>query len=326
MVKNKIFILIFIFALFSCKKNFVKEENSSDKITIKGDTLNITYHENQKIKELELSEYEGKKNVKLSFLENGRLKQKTINFNSYPTINYEYDESEKLVHEWKEDDIGGCIAISGDEFFWNKEGYIIKEINHNNFGKSCSEKILVRQIKEFFENSKKIKSLYYTRESYEGSEECPCGLRKEFDKSGKVINQKEFIKCNSATTECDEKTLITSKVISNKWYGKYKLSISGQGNREGNQYLINLLISKDSIIYSAEGYQIYHKFSLDGEENKSKLDLKFLEAQDGTNSWALKKTHDFGKIIIENGKYFWTSPFLDISYTDNKPVRYQLQK
>jgi|GEM_PF-6980598 len=58
-------------------------------MTIKSDTLNITYYENKKIKELELSEYKGDKNVKLYFLENGRLKQKTINFDSYPTINYE---------------------------------------------------------------------------------------------------------------------------------------------------------------------------------------------------------------------------------------------
>ena len=64
------------------------------------------------------------------------------------------------------------------------------QIIHSNFGKSCSEKILIREIKEFFENSKKIKSLYYTRESYEGSEECPCGLRKEFDKDGKLMSEK----------------------------------------------------------------------------------------------------------------------------------------
>lgn len=204
MSNSKIFILVLIFTLFSCKKNFAKEEGSSDKMTIKSDTLNITYYENKKIKELELSEYKGDKNVKLYFLENGRLKQKTINFDNYPTINYEYDESEKLVHEWKEDDIGGCIAISGNEFFWNKAGNMTTQFIHSNFGKSCSEKILIREIKEFFENSKKIKSLYYTRESYEGSEECPCGLRKEFNKDGKLMSEKKWMDCDGYDFECEK--------------------------------------------------------------------------------------------------------------------------
>ena len=202
MAKIKIFISVLIFTLFSCKKNFEKEENSSDKITIKNDTLNITYHENKKIKEIELSEYNADKNVKLYFLENGRLSQKTTNFNSYPTTNYEYNKNERLIHEWKEDNIGGCIAISDKEFFWDDSGNLTKKITHSSFGESCSEKILIKEIKEFYNKSKRLKTLSFMRESYEGSEECPCGFRKDFDKNGQLISQKEFKECTSTFIEC----------------------------------------------------------------------------------------------------------------------------
>lgn len=324
MIRNKIVAIIISVFTVSCSKRLNNDQTSVNSHKNDADTLNISYYENKKVREIELSEYESEKNVKLYFSESGRLKQKTVNFKSYPTVNYEYDENEKLVHEWREDDIGGCIAISGNEFFWNKNGNIFKEIIHSNLGNSCSEKILIREIKEFFENSKKIKTHYYTRESYEGSEECPCGLQKEFDKNGNITNKKEFIECNSINTECDEKTSDKSKVISSKWYGNYSLNILGQGNREGNEYIIKLSISKDSIIYSVEGYQIYHKFSLAAKESNNNLYLKFLNSQDGTNSWALKKTQDFGKIVIENGKYLWSSPFLNVSFTDNQPMVYQL--
>lgn len=60
----------------------------------------------------------------------------------------------------------------------------------------------LKETKEFFERSKKLKSIYYTRESYEGSEECPCGVRKEFDINGKLINQNEYSGCTSIFIEC----------------------------------------------------------------------------------------------------------------------------
>lgn len=47
---------------------------------------------------------------------------------------------------------------------------------------------------------------------------------------------------------------------------------------------------------------------------------------DDTNSWALEKTKDFGKITIKNGKYLWESPFLNTSYTDNKKIIYTISK
>lgn len=202
MIRNKIVAIIISVFTVSCSKTLDNVQTSVNSHKNDADTLNISYSENKKVREIELSEYESEKNVKLYFSESGRLKQKTVNFKSYPAVNYEYDDNEKLVHEWIENNIGGCIAISGRELFWNHNGNITKEIKHSSFGNRCSEKILIKETKEFFERSKKLKSIYYTRESYEGSEECPCGVRKEFDINGKLINQNQYSNCTSIFIEC----------------------------------------------------------------------------------------------------------------------------
>lgn len=159
------------------------------------DTLNIIYFENKEIKEVDLKEYEGEKNVRLYFSKEGYLKQKTVNFDSYPQTNYEFNKNKIITHKWFEADIGGCVAISGKELFMDEKGSVLKEIVHTNYGNSCSEKVLVNEIIEYFANSKTIKTIYYTRESYEGGEESPCGNRKEFDLDGKLINQQELKDC-----------------------------------------------------------------------------------------------------------------------------------
>lgn len=167
------------------QKEYVKEN----------DTLNIIYFENKEIKEVDLKEYEGEINVRLYFSAEGYLKQKTVNFDSYPQTNYEFNKNKIITHKWVEADIGGCVATSGKEFFMDDQGFVLKEIVHTSYGNSCSEKVLVNEIIEYFEKSKTIKTIYHTRESYEGSEEYPCGNRKEFDLNGKLINQQEFENC-----------------------------------------------------------------------------------------------------------------------------------
>ncbi|MGU3373827.1 hypothetical protein [Chryseobacterium sp. M5A1_1a] len=134
--------------------------------------------------------------------------------------------------------------------------------------------------------------------------------------TGKIslVKQKLFSKDNSNVVDNDK----------NLWKGSYYFDLQGKGEREGNEYKIYLNISKDSVIYYAESYQLYHKFLLKAVENNNSLDLKYQESLDGTNSWALTKTHDFGKLYLKNGKYMWESPFLNISFTNNQKVTYIL--
>lgn len=121
---------------------------------------------------------------------------------------------------------------------------------------------------------------------------------------------------------------VSSSVIDtlnqNKWIGNYNLDLLGKGDLEGEEYKISLHISKDSVIYYAEGYQLYQRFLLNAVEENSALILKYKESLDGTNSWALKNTQDFGKIYLRNGKYVWESPFLNICFTNNQKMMYNL--
>lgn len=195
MIKNIILILVILMNI-SCKKcistpklAFIEQTNI--------DTLEINYYSNKKTKNLLLSEFEGNKNVKLHYDEEGLLKLKTINYNNYPEINIEFNENEKKIHQWTIDDIGGCIGIKGKEFYWNNKGAIIKEIYHYSTDTFCSEKVIYKIEKEFYENSKIVKSITNHHESYEGSEECPCGEWINYDASGKELNRKSYVPCNT---------------------------------------------------------------------------------------------------------------------------------
>lgn len=302
------------FALFSCQKSTLKVEPSN--IEKKKDTINVIYFDNKKIKEVDLMEYEGEKNVKLYFSEEGYLKKKTVNFDSYPKTNYEYNNSKIILHKWIEADIGGCVAISGKEFFMDEKGFVVKEIVHTSYGNSCSEKILINEIKEFFIKSKSIKTISFTRESYEGSEECPCGIWKEFNADGSLKNEEMFKDCESDNSECDQDSLGDLSSINSKWIGSYFFTINSKDNLDGTKYKINLNITKDSIIYSAEGYQIYQKFSLSGKEINDKLYLIYLTSIDGSNSAVLQKTKDFGVIRNKKGSLIWESPYLNAAFSD----------
>lgn len=160
------------------------------------DTLQVSYYPNKKIKDVALSTYKGEKNVMLIFSEDGILETKIVNFNEFPKIYSEY-ENEKVFRQWKEGDVGGCIGSIENEFFWNTKGEIIKEISHSSTIASCSEKILIKKVVEFHSNSK-IKSTKYFHESYEGSEECPCGEHKTLDEKGNLLSKKSFVPCENA--------------------------------------------------------------------------------------------------------------------------------
>ncbi|REC60669.1 hypothetical protein DRF65_19695 [Chryseobacterium pennae] len=138
------------------------------------------------------------------------------------------------------------------------------------------------------------------------------------------LSCKENTKTFSIPSE-DVSSFVTDTLNQNKWIGNYDINLQGKGEREGNEYKINLKISKDSVIYYAEGYQLYQRFLLSAVEENSILTLKYKESLDGTNSWALKNTQDFGKIYLRNGKYFWESPFLNISFTNNQKMIYNLK-
>ncbi|SER02355.1 hypothetical protein [Epilithonimonas lactis] len=198
------YISLCFFMLLSCKKSTDDKSSYFSKEDKRADTLEVIYHHNKKIKELFLSQYENEKNVRLFFSENGKIEKKVLNFNSYPEDHYEYNQNGKLIHQWRQGNIGGCIAIIDREIFWDGKENITKEIIHKSIGNRCSEKILLQEIKEYFPGTKKVRSLSNTHESYEGSAECPCGIWKEYDKDQRVIGQTKYVDCSDTNTFCED--------------------------------------------------------------------------------------------------------------------------
>lgn len=110
--------------------------------------------------------------------------------------------------------------------------------------------------------------------------------------------------------------------ISNKWYGKYSFVINENSDDWRDIHDISITINKDSVTYLAKGFQLY---KLSAIEKNNTLKLTFEKSLDNTDSWALKKTKDFGTITFDNKNYNWECPYIDISY-ENKKVFYILKK
>lgn len=229
--KNIFFVMIFLL-LFSCEKK-VSKTSTNNNSGRKSDTLKVTYYPDKGIKEVDLSQYEGDKSVKLYFSENGSLQQKTVNYDSYPNKNYEYNDNKKVIHQYEQGDIGGCIATLGKELFWDNQGNIQKEIIHTSIGGNCSEKVLIKENKAYYQNSKQIKTHNFTRESYEGSNEYPCGISKEFDLSGKLIKQEKFANCDDLKTTGEETVLEKPNEIPTKFYGDFYVGVETEATTNG---------------------------------------------------------------------------------------------
>ena len=115
-------------------------------------------------------------------------------------------------------------------------------------------------------------------------------------------------------------------ILNNKWIGNYNFSINQNSEDWRDVQDVSLKISNDSIIYKVEGYQIYQLYKLNAIEKNNILKLVFEKTLDNTESEVLKKTIDFGEIKLENNKYTWKCPYVDLSFNNDKSQIYKLQK
>ncbi len=114
--------------------------------------------------------------------------------------------------------------------------------------------------------------------------------------------------------------------ISDKWVGKYLLTLNEDHEDWRDIHEIELNVTKDSITYLAKGFQLYQYYTLSSIEGKNSLQLKFRNSLDNTDSWALKKTKDFGVLNFDGKNYIWNSPYLDTNFNDGKKNSYTLKK
>lgn len=135
-----------------------------------------------------------------------------------------------------------------------------------------------------------------------------------------------FIQKQAGQSEVNQEAMVTAGKISEKWYGKYRFSTNKDQEDWRTQQDIELDITKDGIVYHAEGYQIDQTYTLSGKEIGGALVLNYLSAADHTESAVLAKTKDFGTIICKNKNCTWSSPYLDQSFGNGKNTIYRLTK
>ncbi len=110
------------------------------------------------------------------------------------------------------------------------------------------------------------------------------------------------------------------------WTGDYALSLNDDSEDWRDIHSITIHISKDSVTYLAEGFQLYQYFKLKANVDGKSLSLNYEKSLDNTGSFAPGKTKDFGKITLENGKYLWESPYIDENFGEGTRQKYELQK
>jgi hypothetical protein len=113
--------------------------------------------------------------------------------------------------------------------------------------------------------------------------------------------------------------------INTKWLGKYYLTLNEDSDDWRNQHEIELNVTKDSITYLAKGYQLYQYYNLSAITEGNFLVLKYERSLDNTDSWALQKTKDFGNITFEQDQYIWSSPYIDINFSNGNKKKYDLK-
>jgi hypothetical protein len=115
--------------------------------------------------------------------------------------------------------------------------------------------------------------------------------------------------------------------LSEKWEGNYRITLNDGSEDWRDEHHISLKIKQDSVIYEAEGYQLWEKFQLSAVESGNSLRLTYKTAFENTESRILDSIHDFGTLTIEENKYVWMAPYINARFeADSIKPRYILKK
>ncbi|WP_415325554.1 hypothetical protein [Chryseobacterium sp. MMS23-Vi53] len=148
-----------------------------------------------------------------------------------------------------------------------------------------------------------------------------------------AYSKKEFIKSLLVGTNISKNQNLNKEKrqtvdLLENWKGKYSLILNENSDDWRNIHEISLIISNDSITYSAEGFQLYEYYMLKSSTKDShSLILNYLKALDDTeNERHLQKSKDFGAITFDGKNYIWESPYIDLNFNDGKKRKYIIKK
>ncbi|MCY0978707.1 hypothetical protein PGH12_10530 [Chryseobacterium wangxinyae] len=143
-------------------------------------------------------------------------------------------------------------------------------------------------------------------------------------------SKKEFLKSLILNTNfSDKKSINSNKQTSylKDWEGRYSLTLNEDSDDWRNIHEIKLTISKDSVIYTVKGFQLYEYYILSTKETQKFINLHYLKALDNTeNIGHLKKTKDFGTFTFDGKNYILESPYIDLNFNNGRKNKYKLIK
>lgn len=261
--------------------------------------------------------------------------------NTYPTYFYRNSKmgefsviflakNKELQEEWKNYDSKNNIMI--------EEGATNEQLRQINL---LIKKKLEPHINDYYRLAEYIAPQYIKKHDYIFPFIKKYYLFEDVKKRWEYIGEKKIKEGEESVISIDElNTMVHSKnskennlnlpvnSISKNWYGKYSLSLNEDSEDWRDIHEITLKISKDSITYMAEGFQLYEFYTLIIKENKeNRIRLSFLKALDHTeNAVYLKKTKDFGVITFIGGQYLWSCPYIDERFAERKKMTYPLKK
>ncbi|WP_185289670.1 hypothetical protein [Chryseobacterium lactis] len=261
--------------------------------------------------------------------------------NTYPTYFYRNSKmgefsviflakNKELQEEWKNYDSKNNIMI--------EEGATNEQLRQINL---LIKKKLEPHINDYYRLAEYIAPQYIKKHDYIFPFIKKYYLFEDVKKRWEYIGEKKIKEGEESVISIDElNTMVHRKnskennlnlpvnSISKNWYGKYSLSLNEDSEDWRDIHEITLKISKDSITYMAEGFQLYEFYTLIIKENKeNRIRLSFLKALDHTeNAVYLKKTKDFGVITFIGGQYLWSCPYIDERFAERKKKTYPLKK
>ncbi len=91
----------------------------------------------------------------------------------------------------------------------------------------------------------------------------------EKEASDSLISQNSSVKNPVIVYNNQQKSLLKD------WDGKYSLTLNEDSEDWRNIHEIKIMIAKDSVTYSAEGFQLYEYYVLTSKENQNSVNLNF---------------------------------------------------
>lgn len=222
----------------------------------------------------------------------------------------------------------GKVFFSGDElinFKWLKSGNFknLDSISYSIYQKVGSKKMIL-SIEKLIENEDLEKFEIIDTFSLENVSLLNISIKDRVLESSIIIEL--FFRNKKVKEWSFAKTMNNRNKVSSGWLGNYHINLNDKNEDWKVIKSISLSIKEDSVIYEASGYQLYQKYLLTALEKDSLINLSFNKILAGSKSAVLDKTKNFGTFSFKEKDFFWSCPYIELSFNEGKSNSFLLKK